>query len=119
MLMRTLWNQRWAVLGLFIASGAVALVLWFGFLRGICFGRTLLSLPLGTPRETIKKAMGTPSAIEGRFRLAQERLYEAEYAEAAQSGASEFWVWEYWLDTVCCAGFNADGLLVVRHCGTT
>lgn len=99
--------------------GSMAAIAWFGFLRGIVAGRQLLSLPLGTDRSTVVAVLGDPDEVRGTFRLAQQRLYEREYESAAASGAVEFLVWEYLLDTVCCAGFDTQSKLVVRACGTT
>ena len=87
-----------------VAAG-IALIVWFGFLRGVVVGKRLLSLPLGTERSTVVALIGKPDEVRTSFRLAQYRLYESEYQAAAASRAVEFLVWEYLLDTVCCAGF--------------
>ena len=111
--------RRQGILLATTVAGGIALVLWFGFLRGVFFGRRLLAMPLGTERSVVVEAMGAPDEVRSTFRLAQHRLHERAYEQAAASDAVEFLVWEYMLDTVCCAGFDSSGRLAVRECGTT
>ena len=109
--------KRADVLAGAIATIGLLLAMWFGAGRGIYLGRRLLDMPLGTKQAAVVGALGEPDEVRTTFRLAQHRLYEQEYEEAAASSAVEFLVWEYWIDTVCCAGFDKDKALVVRACG--
>ncbi len=101
-----------------LATG-LGLVLWFGFLRGVLAGRRLLAMPLGTDKSVVVAALGEPDEVRASFRLAEHRDYPRETEQPATAGATEYLVWEYLLDLVCCAGFGESNRLVVRDCGTT
>lgn len=97
----------------------LGLLFWFGFLRGVLAGRRLLATPLGTDKSVVVAALGEPDEVRGSFRLAEYREYPRETEQAAKAGATEYLVWEYLLDLVCCAGFDESNRLVVRDCGTS
>src|SRR5262245_28844340 len=81
------------------------------------FARKFRVVRNGMTQAEVASLLGRPESTGREFRLSQVEGYEEAYAEAARSGAQDYWFWHRELDVTYAVGFDDSGRVVIAKSG--
>ena len=81
--------------------------------------KSFASVRPGMTKKEVLRRLGDPVDEDTRFRLSQERGFEAEYERAEESGSAYFLFWRNDIDITYAIGFDEDDRVTMKSAGGT